>query len=385
MKRLQHLKLTKMIKPNIKNVYYPSLLLSLICYALFGHPLFGILFLMLLLYGIIGLILLLVSSPSISIAISGDDEMKIGEEGKVFLEVLSDSKMPIWRCDITIDSFNNLNSDDRKTLITSSLLNGKRKNDVPNEGIYELCFASNHYGIIDNSVFSACIKDPLGVFSKDITVDSNMKKIAIVPEITNLGISPYDYEHYDMDSFRYADGKIGGDSSETIGIREYITGDDSKRIHWKLTAKEDRPMVKEFGLPVDSRVLVLVDKRIPKESDSQDYLDDVDRLIELALSFSYSLLESDLNHTVCWERDKELCFSDVNSEDSFYTYLTSLMESSVVDDSWDPVRTFLSYRDKNNFGSYLIITLNGDSIAYDCINLLSEYGNVDIITPESFK
>ena len=111
----------------------------------------------------------------------------------------------------------------------------------------------------------------------------------------------------------------------------------------------------------------------------------MDRLIELALSFSYSLLESDLNHTVCWERDKELCFSDVNSEDSFYTYLTSLMESSVVDDSWDPVRTFLSYRDKNNFGSYLIITLNGDSIAYDSINLLSEYGNVDIITPESFK
>ena len=48
-----------------------------------------------------------------------------------------------------------------------------------------------------------------------------------------------------MESFRYSGSRPGDDPGETFDIREYREGDSIRQIHWKLTGKMDRLIIRE--------------------------------------------------------------------------------------------------------------------------------------------
>lgn len=57
----------------------------------------------------------------------------------------------------------------------------------------------------------------------------------------------------------YSTVKPGDDPTEIFGIKEYVEGDKVKNIHWKLTAKMDKVLVKENGLLLNSNEVVIID------------------------------------------------------------------------------------------------------------------------------
>ena len=67
--------------------------------------------------------------------------------------------------------------------------------------------------------------------------------------------------------------KKGSDYSETFQLREYVPGDSIKQIHWKLSEKLDKLVVREASLPVQKSTLVFWDKYAengfsPEEADA---------------------------------------------------------------------------------------------------------------------
>ena len=57
---------------------------------------------------------------------------------------------------------------------------------------------------------------------------------------------------------RYS-SKIKGDGIEFVDLNEYKPGDDIRKIDWKVTAKENKPFVKEFLAEKDASHYVLLD------------------------------------------------------------------------------------------------------------------------------
>ena len=57
-------------------------------------------------------------------------------------------------------------------------------------------------------------------------------------------------EGFDMESFRYSGARPGDDPGETFDIREYQEGDSIRQIHWKLTGKLDKMMIRQRSFPV---------------------------------------------------------------------------------------------------------------------------------------
>ena len=53
--------------------------------------------------------------------------------------------------------------------------------------------------------------------------------------------------------------RIGMDSQEIFDTRYYRQGDLLKNIHWKLSAKADDLLVKEFSMPADQSVEIYLD------------------------------------------------------------------------------------------------------------------------------
>ena len=50
----------------------------------------------------------------------------------------------------------------------------------------------------------------------------------------------------------------GNDISEILQIKEYMKGDSIKNIHWKMSAKMGKTMVKELDTPNDNSVMIFI-------------------------------------------------------------------------------------------------------------------------------
>lgn len=95
------------------------------------------------------------------------------------------------------------------------------------------------------------------------------------------------------DSSRYAPEKPGQDVSEIFALREYAAGDEIRKIHWKLSSKLDKTVVRDFSLPLNYSIFLLMELTREKE-------EVVDTVVETYLSLSKALLENGLNHTLAW-------------------------------------------------------------------------------------
>ena len=114
-----------------------------------------------------------------------------------------------------------------------------------------------HAGRYEISVASAVLTDPLGLAIRNITC-SDTEYVTIMPEIIDLQVS-YASDAAMLESDYSVDSRRGNDPGEVRSIREYVPGDPVRNIHWKLSEKTDKLLVKELGNPVTDQFLILLD------------------------------------------------------------------------------------------------------------------------------
>ena len=150
-------------------------------------------------------------------------------------------------------------------------------------------------GKISLDLRSAQIGDPLGLFRKKLAVDAHASTL-ILPDTFEPKIDLSAPDSADIESDEYSDVQPGGDPSELFGIRDYREGDSLKSIHWKLSEKYDRTVVKEMSLPVAQSILLLLDN-CPK-TDVRPA--DVAAACEGLVSVSQALADLNIAHTIGW-------------------------------------------------------------------------------------
>ena len=114
-----------------------------------------------------------------------------------------------------------------------------------------------HAGRYEISVSSAVLTDPLQLSSKQV-IFSDREYITIMPEVFEMQLT-YGSDAAMLESDRSADSRRGNDPGEVRGIREYVPGDPVRNIHWKLSEKLDKLLVKELGNPITDQFLVILD------------------------------------------------------------------------------------------------------------------------------
>ncbi len=86
--------------------------------------------------------------------------------------------------------------------------------------------------------------------------------------------------------------KPGDDPSELSALREWREGDRLSRVHWKLSQKVGRPLVKELGLPLTDHLLFLLDLNGSGQ--------ECDLLLDAFASLSSFLAEREWAHRVVY-------------------------------------------------------------------------------------
>ena len=107
------------------------------------------------------------------------------------------------------------------------------------------------------SVSNAEITDPLMLSRRSIKCEDS-EYLTIMPEIFDMQLS-YTSDAAMLEADRSADSRSGNDPGEVRAIREYVAGDPVRNIHWKLSEKMDKLLVRELGNPITDRFLIILD------------------------------------------------------------------------------------------------------------------------------
>lgn len=94
----------------------------------------------------------------------------------------------------------------------------------------------------------------------------------------------------------FDDLRGGTDHSEVFQIREYVPGDRLQNIHWKLSAKSDDLMVREYSLPKGCPIVLLLGTNgagglKPAQRN---------RFLQIAAAVSFALVDAQCPHIVSW-------------------------------------------------------------------------------------
>ncbi|SFE62495.1 Protein of unknown function DUF58 [Peptostreptococcaceae bacterium pGA-8] len=198
----------------------------------------------------------------------------------------------------------------------------------------------------------------------------------VLPHITEMKLSQDTIAGYDMESFKYSQNKKGNDPGEIFGIREYVNGDSVKSIHWKLSGKMDKLVIREMGLPIENNILILLDKKIKSSEqagNSVNHAANIDRLTDLFFSLSLAIAKQGIKHDIGWYdcKNKSFVIKNVDNSEAVWDAGIETLRTPHCSNMLSTVFEFLQSGCEKNYSNYLIV---GDS--FEDTERLMEYGTV---------
>ncbi len=168
-----------------------------------------------------------------------------------------------------------------------------------------------HCGVYVFDIEEAVCFDPLYLVKRR-AASSGETGITVMPERFPVLIDISGSSAVMFESDIYSTSKSGMDPGEVYGIREYVSGDPVKNMHWKLSEKTGHLLVKELGLPVTDQLVVMLDTASGKNARPEI----MDAQAAVFRSIMSALKEDDIDHSICFNgEDDELIWRKITSEE----------------------------------------------------------------------
>lgn len=180
-------------------------------------------------------------------------------------------------------------------------------------------------GSYDIRVKSMRLFDLTGLFRIKKKVNRSAR-VQILPDIQPVSVRLTEpVRSFFGDAEVYDEERAGQDPDEVFQIRAFRPGDRLQSIHWKLSAKMDDLMVKDYSLPRACPVVLFLDHQKGKpDQTARIYL-------RLAAGLSFSLMDAGCPHYVAWYdgRTQDITRVRVDDEESYYHCISRyLLEQS---------------------------------------------------------
>lgn len=245
---------------------------------------------------------------------------------------------------------------------------------LPNsKGRYDFELECQYRGYYEVGLKQIRIKDFLGFFSFKYNV-FEPRYITVYPKIVVLDTFPIS-----MNKASYTEGTLSGKEEDQMtlsDIRKYAYGDSIKKIHWKLSAKKDELVVKNFDGAVAAKADIFLDLTQNHFSILENTVLE-DQVIETAVAVVHYCLAHNIEAELIYHNEKVIreTASDYSHFDGIYNTLFKLRFDSQIDFA-EAVKLALAGSTERN--TAVFITSNIEDNIYSQISILHELGH-DII------
>lgn len=148
------------------------------------------------------------------------------------------------------------------TLLITNDLTGERQSlplTLLTGGERQITLCLSHCGRHTISLERAYAMSLLGFLPRRLHLQSRCR-VTVLPDTFETEVQLTVPQAWEPDSDAYAPDQRGTDPTETYQVRDYVPGDSLRQMHWKLSGKLDRPVIREPSLPVSRSVQVFWDK-----------------------------------------------------------------------------------------------------------------------------
>ncbi len=155
------------------------------------------------------------------------------------------------------------------------------------------------------------IEDFLGLIKLKYKIPEP-KKIIVYPRIEHL--SNFSILSSGSSDSQSTENGIQDNMNNIRDIREYVAGDSYRKIHWKLTARNEKLMVKNYEGTTDANVNILLDLRKNFYNDEENIIIE-DKLIEATIAVLYFYLSKGVSVNYVYFNKKLEVFKATNMMD----------------------------------------------------------------------
>lgn len=292
---------------------------------------------------LISLIPALFCRKSLEFSLTLPRALQKGEAGEGVLTVKSKSLLPL-QGKVLLRLLNLRTGEKEEEILHFFLLPRGKKN-------LSFRLTCPYCGRVEAAAEEPRLQDLFGIFSLKAAGTAEAG-VTVLPVLFEPELHAGTSDSASPDSDQYSTVKPGFDPGETFGLREYIPGDNLKSIHWKLSSKLDRLMVREFGLPVVQDYLLLMDTAggTPEQRDA---------VTEVFASLAQALLRQDCTPRTCWPGTGTdgLESRDLKNEDDFAAMLEALLRAEPTEDS--AAERFCAVQPHCGFSHVIVVSAQG--------------------------
>lgn len=304
-----------------KLIYLAVVIISGAFFILYRDALAFILFLVILSVPLLLFMLLIVMRLGIRVTIeSGHSVYSSGDKAKISIVIANYSILPVSQ----IKVFANY-----KNFFFKEYDVGEFNFFAPplSKNRYEIEVDSRHTGRVDVFFKRAKVLDYFGVFSIPIRIKKDIS-VSFLPKIHPIEPSLSRNNYTAKEANIYSKHKPGDDPAEVFAIREYIDGDKLNRIHWKLSSKQDKYMVKDYSLLINEAVMILPELLFTEGKEAD--LDLIDAVLEVAFSLSHVFVERKTLHVIGYynAETKKIATQKINDLDDLYSAFGAIFNKS---------------------------------------------------------
>lgn len=209
-------------------------------------------------------------------------------------------------------------------------------------------------GEVTVRVKNVCCYDIMGLNRLRVQVPDTMV-LTVYPEKLPLGVTADSFLSGFREGEQQTVSRRGNDPTEVFDLREYQNGDDVRSIHWKLSEKMDKLLVKEPSDTSHYSTMVLLDAgRFQEKKELSMRL--LSAAVGLALTFSEKLLDLGVLHYAGIPSGGSIFFQQVTERAEHTRVVDTWMGLTLEKQAGEGLRYFLADRMNRNCRHMVYIT-----------------------------
>lgn len=212
-----------------------------------------------------------------------------------------------------------------------------------------LQLSSPHCGYLISEIQGVYLLDFIGFLPVSCKIQ-NREKISILPDTFTPEISLHLSAAIQEDAENWSPYKKGNDPSEVFALRDYVSGDSLKQIHWKLSSKRQKLIVREPSLPIENSLLIFWDKNTRTASAKE-----MDAMAECISSVCQNILEQGISFTVGWTEGALWTLEEIDHDEELLSVIPRMLKHGAMPQSENQKRIPLDPELFSSFGKVIYL------------------------------
>lgn len=221
--------------------------------------------------------------------------------------------------------------------------------------VFEIEYIPKLCGIVELSCTRAMVYDILGLVDLSIKKPET-KSITVYPKKVAIQLEKRNDAGSIRDGDQYEKNKKGMDMSDIYDMREYIPGDNIRRVHWKLSSKLDNMVIREGSDTSYYDTILLFDiglnnqeKAYKKELLSAAY--------ETGMAISRSLLLIGIQHCLCISQQSGVSVFELTNESGYLNMQEEMLQMPIPNQNGMGLYYAISQDIENKYTKLIYLTV----------------------------